>query len=177
MSELKMSNSQKLKSYLEVITTVAVLLAAVAVVKTYLFSPTQKSAAQLQSGLQKGATLEPLPGVDYGDSPQTLLIAMNTHCGFCKESIPFYNQLAELQRNNKSTRAIAIFPNSEDEVRQYVKQQQLGLNAIATVDFNKLSLAGTPTMILVDKSGKVLDFWVGKLSTDAEQQVISEMKQ
>jgi hypothetical protein len=47
----------------------------------------------------------------------------------------------------------------------------MNLNAVAGVDFKALSLVATPAMILVDKNGKVLDFWIGKLSKDAEQQV------
>ena len=121
-------------------------------------------------------TLASLPGSSYGSSPRTLLIAMNTRCGFCAESVPFYNRLtASRQANSQSVRIVALFPDSVDEVRRYVEQKQLGVETIAAVDLSKFNVSGTPTLILIDSSGKVLDFWLGKLTTDTEQQVIQRI--
>jgi thioredoxin-related protein len=126
-----------------------------------------------QVGLQKGKEFAVVPGVNYGDSPQTLLVAINTHCVYCEGSLPFYKQLIEANRRaGNTTRIIAIFPNPEDEARQYVQQNQLGLDTLASVDLMSLNVAATPTMILVDSHGKVLDFWVGKLSEESELQVV-----
>lgn len=172
-----MWHSQKIKSYLEVSTNIAVLFVAiVALVFALNYYRAARSITQLQSGLHKEITLSPLTGVNYGDARQTLLIAMNTRCKYCIESVPFYNQLADLQRNNtKAISVIAIFPNADDEVRQYVKQWRLAVPTIAAVDFQKLNLAGTPTMILVSNQGRILDFWIGKLSAEDEQQVIQRI--
>lgn len=73
-------------------------------------------------------------------------------------------------RSNKPP-IIAVFPNAESDVRQYAQQNQLQLETIAGADLKALNVRGTPTMILVDKNGKVLDFWVGKLSEDEKRQV------
>lgn len=35
-----------------------------------------------------------------------------------------------------------------------------------------LNLVATPTVILVDNSGKILDFWIGKPSKEVEQQIL-----
>ncbi len=56
--------------------------------------------------------------------------------------------------------------------KQYVQQNKLDLETVAGVDFRALNIGGTPTAILIDGSGKVRDFWVGKITQDIERQVI-----
>jgi hypothetical protein len=163
----------KIKNYLEIATNIAVLLAALGFLSTLSWSHfTGRAVPEPQSGFQTGQALPRLPQVDYSSSPQTVLIAMNTQCHFCTESISFYNDLARAQQGkDKTTRIIAVFPNAESEVRQYVQQNQLQLETIAGADLKALNIRGTPTIILVNKSGKVLDFWVGKLSEDEKRQI------
>lgn len=98
---------------------------------------------------------------------------MSTKCSYCSESVPFYQQLAKENREDGTgTRIIAIFPETESEVKQYLKQKQLEIATVASINFKSFNIAGTPTMILVDNNGKVRDFWVGRLSKDGEQQII-----
>lgn len=164
-------NERKLKNYLEIITNTAVLLVAVAVLSAFTWSYfTRTLTPELQSGFKRGQDFTQLPPSIYSGSTQTLIIALNTKCSYCSESLPFYKRLAEIQRrNDRATRVVAIFPDAEDEVRQYTRQNQLDIETIPAVDFRMLDLAGTPTITLVDNSGKVLDFWIGKLSEDSEQ--------
>jgi hypothetical protein len=46
---------------------------------------------------------------------------------------------------------------------------------IAGVDLDKLGIHSTPTLILVDSSGKVLDSWSGELQPDAEREVFAAL--
>lgn len=70
---------------------------------------------------------------------------------------------------------VAVFPNSKVEVEQYEQQHQLQIEAVPASTFAALNVEGTPTLILVDASGRVLDFWIGKLSKDEEQQLIARV--
>ncbi len=170
----------KWKSRLEVVTNVAVLLVAVTVLSALVWTYFQRSPKlQMQSGFQKGQSLPQLPTVSYGNSPQTLLIAMSTTCHYCSESLPFYKQLikAQQQQSGRATHIVAVFPNSEGEVKQYVQRNQLNVDNVTDVNFKALNVSGTPAMLLVDKNGKVVDFWFGKLSSDDEQQVIKAVSE
>jgi thioredoxin-related protein len=164
----------KLKNYLELITNVAVLLVAVVTLSAFAFQLFNRAEEpRLQVGLQKGQQLDWLPLSKVPDKKQTLFIAMSTTCHHCNESVPFYNQLAvTLNRDDSQTTIVGVFPNTQDEVRDYTERQQLKIPTIAAIDLNAFRVQGTPTMILVDHTGKVLDFWVGKLSKDEEQNVI-----
>jgi thiol-disulfide isomerase/thioredoxin len=166
-------NLAKAKTLLEVATNVAVLLVAAVFLGNFAWNYAhRKPAQQLRLGLEKGKSFAPLDGVDYSHAPQTLLIAMNTTCGYCKESIPFYQQLVSNRaEQNKTTKLIAIFSERQNVVQQYLEENQLEIESISSADFKALNLAGTPTLVLLDNSGKVIDFWVGKLPKEAEPQV------
>jgi thiol-disulfide isomerase/thioredoxin len=114
-------------------------------------------------------------GIDYTAAPQTLLLLMNTDCRYCKESLPFFEKLA--MSNNKTqvakqTKIAAIFPNFLTQVREYVEQNELDFQTISSPDFPLVKMLGTPTLILTNSRGEILDFWIGKLSDESEQEVL-----
>jgi hypothetical protein len=96
----------------------------------------QKTAPQVRSGLQKGKKLAHAPKITHQDSSRTLLIALNSKCGYCKESIPFYRQIAEAQQQSKTTRVLAVATEVGSAVGQYLAENQLHIEAIPSVDFN-----------------------------------------
>ena len=136
----------KVKTYLEIATNIAVLAVSTLVLGLFAWSYlAQKTAPQIQDGLQKGKALPRLSGVDYSNSPRTLIMALSTRCGYCKESLPFYKQLVVAEHeNNKTTRLLAMFPDTKDAVDQYISQNQFKVDTISEVDFRALNIAGTP---------------------------------
>ena|ERR1700720_2312569 len=171
--------TQKIKNSLEIATSVAVILVAIVVLTTFVRGYfNQNPQPQIQTGLQRGQQLTNLTSVisHSNDNQTILLVAMTTTCHFCEESIPFYNQLAEtFQKTSGSPAFLAVFPNPEDQVRTYAARQQLKMPTLAAVDFNSLKVNGTPTMIWLDHTGKILDFWVGKPSKTDEQQILKTL--
>jgi thioredoxin-related protein len=164
----------RIQRYLEIGTNIAVLLVATVVVYvctwTY-FHANRKT--QLLAGLQTGTVLTNLSNINYNQSSKTLIIAMNTNCGYCQASVPFYNQLTELQKTKaKGSRIIAVLPNNEEEVKQFTQQNHLNIETASSVNLRPLKITGTPTLVLVDGNGIIHDFWLGKLSQDQEQEVI-----
>jgi thioredoxin-related protein len=167
-------NQEKLKSYLEITTNVAVLLVALVILGTLAWRYfTPKPEIRLQSGLQKGAVFPELPSINYNISSKTLLIALSSKCDYCSEGLPFYKELARVQQeNSNSSRVIAIFSDTKDEVKQYVQGNGLDLETVSGIDFKAVNLIATPSIILVDNAGRIIDFWIGKPSKDVEQQII-----
>ena len=161
---------EKILRNLEIVTNAAILLVAVLIVGTfasrYFMKPLKPS---LSGGLQVGQTFSNIEGITYQDSPKTLLIAVSAKCTYCISSIPFYERLAEAQRANPSTRIVQVFPSFED-VKALAGQK--GSMESRTVDFRSLGLTSTPTMILLDNDGRVLNFWVGQLSPQRETEVL-----
>jgi len=171
-------NKGQARERLEILTNVAVLLVAVSILAIIALNYIggQRPTPQIIEGLQRGQQFPMVSGIDYAGTASTLLIAMNTKCDYCTQSIPFYNQLADIKNTGKiSPRAVAIFPNSKDEVQQYTQQYQLKIDHKSAIDFEHLKLAGTPTMILVDQNGRVINFWVGALRPEAQQQFLNSL--
>jgi len=172
-------NKAKAKERLEILTNIAVLLVAVAILAVLALNYIggQKPVPRIVEGLQQGQQFPTISGVAYTGAASTLLIAMSTKCAYCTQSIPFYNQLADMKINGKtSLRAIAIFPNSDDEVQRYAQQHQLKTEHKSSIDFEQLKLTATPTMVLVDQNGRVVNFWVGALKPDAQQQFLNSLE-
>jgi len=160
--------------YVEVSSNVAVLVLAVALLGAIVsarFARPRKPA--FESGLQRGQVLARLESIDYLTAPQTMLLVLSTKCSYCEQSLPFYQRLlGEQQTVGQHTRIVAVFPNPKTEVEQYKEQNQLHVESVPELNYSILNVTGTPTLILVDSTGHVLDFWVGKLSKEDEQQVI-----
>lgn len=163
-------NAFNIKRYLEVGSSVAVILVAIALLSVFgrfLFNRSPK--VLVETGLHRGQEFTAVPEAD-GD---ILVVALNTTCGYCKESIPFYNQLNQLQGSmGKPIHIVAVFPNSEKDVKKYVQLVGLSTSTIANTNFEKIHVLGTPTIILVNHKRIIRDFWIGKLSQDEAQQVI-----
>ena len=166
-------NASKLKSSLEIVTNVAVLLVAASILFILADGFLGKyRAPSLRPGLTRGEALPALPGFEYGGAPKTLILALDTRCRYCAYSLPFYKELIEARRANPGARLVAVFPESADEVNRFVRENGLDLKAIPAASFDSLGVAGTPTLILVDGSGTIQNFWAGQLSPEAEQQVV-----
>ncbi|HEV2828129.1 MAG TPA: hypothetical protein VGW76_11055 [Pyrinomonadaceae bacterium] len=164
------------RALLETYTSIAVLLVAIASLSSLAINyfGTQQPTI-LRPGLERGMVLAPIPTIDYGHSKQTLLIALNTNCSYCSESLPFYRKLVLANGlSNDSLHIVAVFPNKAEEVARYAKENDLLLDTITDLELSRFKISGTPTMILVNDSGEVNDFWIGKLpDTEADQLIRS----
>ena len=163
---------------LEVATNIAVLLVAVALLAALATTWLKPSPAPVyETGLRQGATVQPIPSIQFSAATRTLLLVLSTKCGYCEQSLPFYKRL--IQENSTAAnqvRIVGLFSNSEAEVDEYKKRNSLALTTVANVDPGTFQVTGTPTLILVDAQGKVKDLWIGKLSTSDEQQVLGTIK-
>ncbi len=171
-------NNTKLRAHLEVVTNVSVVIAVVAVLAAFTHDFfNQRNSPQVTPGLHKGQNLERLRTPIINNEESVLLVALNVNCRYCEEGVPFYNRLFETQQASKSQIALfAVFPNSEEDVRAYADQKHLKIPFMSDMDFRKLSVTGTPTVILIDRAGKVQNFWVGKLSPYDEDEIMKSIQ-
>ncbi|MGZ8842806.1 MAG: TlpA family protein disulfide reductase [Pyrinomonadaceae bacterium] len=169
-------NLNRFKQYLDVVTNVFVvllILAAFAVGARQYFRPKERPFENAR--LSVGTVFPAIPELNYGRTPKTVLLALNIYCKYCVESIPFYQRLAQAQKENESSfQLAAIFLNKEtDAVRNLVREKELSVLAIPNVDFSIARISTTPTIALLDNNGKVLNSWVGELSEEREKEVFA----
>jgi thiol-disulfide isomerase/thioredoxin len=115
-----------------------------------------------------GDRLAAVPGIDWGQHRKTLVLALNTGCHYCQDSVPFYQKLAQAQPDYSNLAIVAAFPNDAQEVGHFAAQEAVGIRSVAAVPFDKWRVTGTPTLLLVDAHGRVERTWVGLLTSRQE---------
>jgi len=109
----------------------------------------------------------------WGARRATLVFALSTRCHFCSESADFYRKivLEVIPAMPVSIGTVALMPESDTASLAYARDT-LGIR------FDKIShevphkIVGTPTVLLVDQSGIVMNAWLGKLSAIQESELI-----
>ena len=160
---------------LDLITNIAVLVTSVALLG-FLGNSVYQSHHAPQPGVARaraliGSTVQ-LAGVDFTRKEKTILIAMTSTCHFCKESEPFYRQLA--QTPSVTTNVVAVLPMPQPDAEKLVHTSiSPSLQAVSS-PLDSMGVRGTPTLLLVDRNGKVVKAWVGKLDDTGQKQVQSQ---
>jgi thiol-disulfide isomerase/thioredoxin len=162
---------QKLKQSLEIASNITVIVAAGALVAALLIARHKAQETTAATNAQEVAQLrESLPTLEKPDGKhKLLLIAMSTTCSYCKASIPFYKHLES--RMPAGAKVVAIFPQGDGEVQKYEKEQGLSLPFKSNIQFDRMGVVGTPTVILVDQWGHPQRTWMGLLKRGDEKEI------
>jgi hypothetical protein len=154
------------------IIAVAALLGLV-LIKNYLVADRQEQTDPVESGNQAKNTRIVLPDVDWQGNGQTLVLAVSSTCHFCTESGVFYQQLV---RNQGKTRLVAVLPQSVKEGKRYFETLGVGIDEIRQSSLSAINVTGTPTLMLVNSDGVVVESWVGKLRAEQEAEVLNKAR-
>ena len=151
------------------IIVVAVLVAGL-LVHRYFFStsrPTPKSPLV--------GDMVRLADFDWSQSNKNVLLVLQKGCHFCAESAEFYQRLIQ-QAQAKHLMVVAALPQSQDEAQKYLSS--LGISGIEVKQAQLASLhaGGTPTVIITDSQGRITDLWLGKLTPEKENEVLTKIK-
>jgi hypothetical protein len=161
-----------MKTKIEALANVMVILLAVALGSVYLRDQFSSSGPQ-PTEVKAGDRLPSLDGWDWGAHDRTLVLALRKGCHYCEDSAPFYQRLvAQQQKGGSDSSIVAVFPDSTHTVNEVVQSEGLGVHAVAGVPLEKLKISGTPTLLLVDRSGIVRNAWIGMLSPRQELEVM-----
>jgi hypothetical protein len=152
-----------------VIIVVAVLIGGI-LVKRYLWPQAQSSPAQ--SRIQPGTKLS-VPGVEWNKNERTLLLVLSTSCRYCTESSPFYQRLVQEKAKKGGVGLVAVLPQSVDESQKYLNGLGVSVDDIKQVGLDAVRVRGTPTLIMADRTGAVVESWVGKLPAEKEVEVLN----
>jgi hypothetical protein len=126
------------------------------------------------SGPEIGAKVS-LAGVDWSKSGRTLVLALSTTCHFCSESAEFYKRLIP-EAISHGVPVVAALPQSPAEGRSYLDELGLHVQNVLQAPLSAVDAAGTPTLLFVDRSGKISKAWVGKLAPQQESQVLASLQ-
>lgn len=171
---------ENLTKKVEIFSNIAIILVAFlfggVLIYRYVISPstTPTQALAKDAIIKKGTKLE-LSDTDWNKSDKTLVMALSTKCRFCTESTPFYKKIAEKKATNENVRLIVVTPQEITEAKEYLEKHKLTVNEVKQSALNQIQVKGTPTLILVDHNGAVIESWRGKLPPEKETEVINKL--
>jgi hypothetical protein len=141
------------------------------------YTPVQapkRQAHGIEAGGIVGQTLAPLPGYSWSSYPKTLVIAIRRGCPFCDASMPFYRQLGEQERISVlRAHVLVVMPNDASSGSSLLRKGDVEVQGIFGQDLDALKVSGTPTVLLLDSSGRIERVWIGQLTQRAEKEVMS----
>lgn len=159
----------EVRKALDVVASVSMILASVALIWYVVSARSQSGVAGAPRTYRVGDRLDNVSELGIGASPRTLIVWIRSGCRFCAESMPFYSRLS---RQPRRSQIVVAGLEPPDQLRAYVDSQGFSPDKVVTVRPGALQLTGTPTLVLVDASGVVLNVWKGKLpNTAAEEEV------
>jgi hypothetical protein len=144
-----------------------VLLVSFSAIRTFS-TPAHPSA---QEGVAVGTSL--MPDEHSSAWPnRTVLVVVSSTCRFCTASMDFYRQLSQQVARNAKLSIRFVSAESADTLSGYLQR-----NGLAGVQIGPLppgySIGGTPTLLMLDRDGRVSHGWLGQLSSEQEEQVVA----
>ena len=137
-------------------------------------APARPNTMEFQQPVTAGTDLgKRLPGVSWEKNGRTLVLALSTHCHFCTESTPFFRRVRKSL--GKDVMLIGVLPEPVAEAESYLKREGVQLDELRQVTLSQMGVAGTPTMLLVNRRGIVVQAWVGKLDPDKQREFFKTM--
>lgn len=166
-----------LKRKLETATNVAVLIAATLVASYFVLlligrfkstDPPYRAAAGTRLALPEA--------YDFEAHERTLILVIQDDCTYCEDSMPFYREIAlEVGGGCPELGLVAVLPNTPETAETLLRENSVKVPWVANISLDWLGVTGTPTLLLVDRHGTLLDFWVGELSADLEKEVLGSI--
>ena len=157
---------------LEVVSNVAIIVLAVivasVVLRNYVHTPRQTMK------LPQGTRIE-LPGVQWNEGPQTLVMVLRKDCQFCSASAAFYRRLLE-ETTRLHVPVIAALPDEPAASQEYLRHIGIAVPEVRQVSLRSLGVGATPTLVLVDARGAVARSWVGQLPAAREAEVFRSLQ-
>ena len=167
--------SNTFRRYVDLVTTVLVVAVFLSAAGMYIHGKFFKKQVD-----PKGSTIpkelkiaDALP-LEYKTYSRTLLLALDKDCVYCARSAGFYKRLLEVQATDAgNTQLVAILGNDAWEAKQYLQKEGLErLPHLPNIKLKELRISTLPTLILVDRLGRVLNSWSGELDEERQGQVI-----
>lgn len=160
---------------IEIVANVSIIVVAIVVcVAAVRYFRTKASGRQAPTPAMAAGTRINLKSEDWARNRQTLLLALSTNCKYCSASAGFYQRLVNTATSN--TKLVAVLPQTPEESQQYLAALKVTIEDVQQISPSSLGVRATPTLILVNSEGNVINSWVGQLSPDKETEVLAVVR-
>jgi thioredoxin-related protein len=171
-----------MKSKLDVAANVAIialcLVVGAVLIKNHFLTPTPAappSAVDREAEIEGKASPELASLAATHDADRMVVVALAPGCRFCTESMPFYKRLIE-ERDAQGAGVPVIATVASEEMiegeRQVMDEAQVSPDDLVALSLGDVGVSGTPTLLLVDRDGTVLEAWIGMQQPDGEEEIL-----
>ena len=115
-----------------------------------------------------------IPGAEWPRSNNTIVIALSVSCHYCKDSAQFYRRI-ERESCQVGTSVEIVSPQDPATTRAFLESLDIHFQTIRTVRLSQIGVRGTPTILLIDREGKVVKTWFGALDQARQREVLSSL--
>ncbi len=124
-----------------------------------------------------GEKINPPLGYNWHKVAPTLVLAVRDGCVYCERSYPLYRRLEGLERDNHlKAHMLVVMPDEVTRAAALLSSQGITSQAIANTPLRDIKVSGTPTLLLVDASGRLLQSWVGELDASKADALIAQLR-
>lgn len=143
----------------------------------WMIASAQRTARPSAPAYSDGERMDAVPGVDFSESRQTLVLAVQENCGYCKASVPFYHRLTSALKGSPTagTRLVVVSTDPVASTSAVLQAGNIRADSVQQVAPGALKIPGTPYLVLVDRSGTVRRTWRGMLSSTGETDVFAAL--
>src|SRR5437588_3112538 len=164
--------SREINLAVNIAIVLVVILIGIVFTRNYLLQP--RRAERNDYRLVPGTRVS-LPGIDWARNGYTLLLVLRKGCRFCKESAAFYQRLTQEAASTGMVQLIAVLPQQVADSTEYLNDLKVPIPEVRQAALETLGVQGTPTLILVNSKGEVIESWAGKLPPDQETEELTRI--
>jgi rhodanese-related sulfurtransferase len=116
-----------------------------------------------------------LDAADWDAGSHNVVLAVQSTCPACRASLNFYSTLGRIT-SGSDTQIIVIAPDGSDVIQRWLAEGGVRVDqVIPGIKLGDLGISVTPTLILVDPTGRVTDIASGRLDKADEADVLARL--
>lgn len=104
------------------------------------------------------------------------MLILQKGCHFCSESAPFYRRIVREASGRTDLRLVAVLPQDVNDAKGYLNDLDVRIEDVKQAYLRGIGVSGTPTLVLVDRTGTMKNLWVGKLTAQGESEVLDSLR-
>lgn len=138
------------------------------------YGPATSAATAERNPISPGTLVPPIDGVSFEGAAVTVALVVQSECRYCAESMPFYRELSKLRARDK-VQFVVLSREPLMTTEDYLKKRELAVDRVARLKGSEIPVPGTPTLLLIGRTGAVQSSWLGRLTAAQEKEVSKQI--
>lgn len=124
-----------------------------------------------------GSRLERLGEVDFSATSKTLVLLVSSSCQYCMDDADFYRALSrEVSSAPGTIQFVVVGTEPAETLTGFVRRNFLTPHRIVSVKQSEVQARIVPTILLVDRAGRIQHVWTGEQSKAGEMSILKMIR-